>query len=139
MVALAQNRNTARAEGDTLVIGVAAATLIYGGSIVCYNATGFATKGAVATTLKQVGRAEEQVDNTAGANGAKTITVKTGTFRWANSAAGDLIAATEVGSDCFIVDDQTVAKTNGGATRSRAGKVVNVDAQGVWVKMGPEF
>ena len=37
---------------------------------------------------------------------------------FANSASGDLITAAEVGSDCYIVDDQTVAKTNGSSTRS---------------------
>ena len=39
-----------------------------------------------------------------------------------------------MGSDCYIVDDQTVAKTNGGATRCVAGKVWDVDAEGVWVE-----
>ena len=39
----------------------------------------------------------------------------------------------DIGKDCFIVDDQTVAKTNGANTRSRAGKVFDVDADGVWV------
>ena len=32
-----------------------------------------------------------------------------------------------------MVDDQTVAKTDGTGTRSAAGVVVNVDALGVWV------
>lgn len=41
-----------------------------------------------------------------------------------------------MGADCFIVDDQTVAKTNGTNTRSRAGIVAAVDADGVWVQIG---
>ena len=41
-----------------------------------------------------------------------------------------------MGSDCYIVDDQTVAKTNGTNTRSVAGKIIAVDADGVWVKIG---
>ena len=40
---------------------------------------------------------------------------------------------------CYVVDDETVAKTNGTNTRSRAGVVVDVDAQGVWVTTGPGF
>jgi hypothetical protein len=40
-----------------------------------------------------------------------------------------------IGNDCYIVDDQTVAKTNGTATRSIAGKIRAVDAQGVWVEI----
>ena len=50
--------------------------------------------------------------------------------------AGDLIAQADVGADCYIVDDQTVAKTNGTNTRSVAGKIIAVDADGVWVKIG---
>ncbi len=139
MTALAAGRNSPEAVGQLYVLPVAAATLIYAGALVALNATGWLTKGAASTTLKQFGRAEKTVDNTLGANGALSCEVKTGIFRWANSSAGDLIALTEVGSDCYLVDDQTVAKTNGTATRSRAGKVVFVDASGVYVQMGPQF
>lgn len=139
MVALTAGRNTKEATPDIIEVGVAAAALIHAGGLTCLNAAGFATKGVVSTTLKQMGRAEEAVDNTAGANGAKTLRIRTGLFVWANSAAGDLITVADIGADCFIVDDQTVAKTNGAATRSRAGKVVFVDAGGVTVQMGPQF
>jgi hypothetical protein len=139
MVALAAGRQTKEAIGKIINLPMAAASLIYAGGLTCVNAAGFATKGIASTTLKQFGRAENTVDNLAGANGAKTIDVATGIFLWANSAAGDLIVTADIGADCFIVDDQTVAKTNGGATRSRAGKVVFVDASGVYVQMGPQF
>lgn len=138
MVALAAGRNTPEMEGDIWTLQMAASMLIYAGALTAVSATGFATKGAVATTLKAFGRAEETVDNTGGAAGAKSIRVKTGLFRWANSSAGDLITIADIGNDCFILDDQTVAKTNGTNTRSRAGKVVFVDADGVYVEMGPQ-
>ena len=57
-----------------------------------------------------------------------------GVFRYANSAAGDLIATADIGTVCYIVDDQTVAKTSATATRSPAGIVEDVDANGVWVR-----
>lgn len=41
-----------------------------------------------------------------------------------------------VGTDCYILDDQTVSKTNQAGTLSRAGKVVAVDTLGVWVRIG---
>lgn len=134
MVALAKDRNTPARDGDTFDFGVAAGVKIFAGALVALNATGFATPGAVATTLISIGRAEEQVDNTGGADGAVTVKIRKGVFRFLNSAAGDEIVATDIGADCFIVDDQTVAKTNGTATRSVAGKVVDLDAQGVWVE-----
>lgn len=139
MTVLAAGRNTPLALGTIYQLEMAAAMLIYAGGLVAVSATGYATKGAAATTLKQFGRAEETVDNSGGAAGAKKINVATGIFVWANSSAGDLITIAEIGTDCFIVDDQTVAKTNGGATRSRAGKIVFVDASGVYVQMGPQF
>lgn len=114
---------------------VAAATKLFAGGLVCINATGYATKGAVATTLKTVGIAEEQVDNSAGANGDKVVPVRRGLFRFKNSSAGDLIALADVNADCYVVDDETVAKTNGGSTRSVAGKIRDVDANGVWVEI----
>ena len=49
---------------------------------------------------------------------------------------GDAITAAQIGSACYIVDDQTVAKTSDNGSRSRAGQVIDVDAQGVWVQVG---
>lgn len=135
MAALTQDRDTRRRDGEQFDLPVAAATLIYAGSIVCVStATNLATKGATATTLKAVGMAEDRADNSAGAASAIRVRVRRGCFRFANSAAGDQVVLGDVGSDCFIVDDQTVAKTNGSNTRSVAGKVRDVDADGVWVE-----
>lgn len=133
MTALASDRNTPERAGDEFVYPVAADAVIYAGAIVMLNASGDATQGATATGQLCVGRAEEQVDNTGGAAGAKTVKVRKGVFRWANSAAGDAITKAEIGDTCYIVDDQTVAKTDGTGTRSAAGKIVDVDADGVWV------
>ena len=48
--------------------------------------------------------------------------------------AGDPCLVTDIGAKCWIVDDQTVAKTNGTGTRSPAGIIEDVDANGVWVR-----
>jgi hypothetical protein len=134
MVALTNERNTPFRLGDLRVEPVAAAVKIFSGSLVMRNAAGFLTKGAVAVGGVGVGRAEKTVDNT-GAAGAVTLEYRTGTFRFANSAAADLIAQADVGKACFIIDDQTVAKTDGTGTRSRAGIVDGVDGVGVWVRL----
>ena len=134
MASLTQDRPTLRRDGEGLDPPVAAATRIFAGAIVCINAAGFAVPGATATTLKAVGAADDRADNLAGAAGDIRVKVRKGTFRYANSASADLIALADVGSDCYVVDDQTVAKTSGSNTRSVAGKVFDVDADGVWVK-----
>lgn len=134
MAALTADRPTPKRDGRNLSLPVAASTKIFAGSIVCVNASGWATKGITSTTLKAAGVAKEQVDNSAGANGDLKIEVARGVHQFANSSAGDLIALADIGSTCYIVDDQTVAKTNGTSTRSAAGIVRDVDANGVWVE-----
>ncbi len=134
MTALAQDRNTPRLEGDIRQGDVAASVKIYAGAIVMRDAQGNLTKGATATGAIGVGRAEALVDNSTGAAGDLTLDYRPGVFRYANSAGADAIAKADIGAKVFIVDDQTVAKTDGTATRSPAGIVDNVDANGVWVR-----
>lgn len=111
----------------------------FAGSLIVKNATGFATKGTTALNLIALGRCEKAVDNTGGANGAKKIMVRRGVFPFTNSGGGDAIANTEIGADCFIVDDDVVAKTDGGGTRSRAGKIEFVRDGKVFVRVGVGF
>lgn len=134
MPALTAARNTPTRDGKDFTRGVATGVTIYQGALVCLTAAGFATPGAVSTTLKADGRAKVTVANP-GANGAVTVEVEKGIFRFGNSASGDLITIADIGANAFIVDDQTVAKTNGTSTRSIAGVIVDVDAQGVWVRI----
>ncbi|MEO6361433.1 MAG: hypothetical protein ABIO43_12810 [Sphingomicrobium sp.] len=136
MAAATADRNTTERAGDVFSDPVKAATKIYAGTILCLDAAGNAQPGATALGLIVRGRAEEQVDNSAGIAGALSITSHRGVFPFANSAAGDAITRAEIGDDCYIVDDSTVAKTSGGATRSVAGKIIDVDAAGVWVRLG---
>ncbi|SDO76528.1 hypothetical protein SAMN05216303_102297 [Rhodoferax sp. OV413] len=132
---LTSDRDTQRRNGDLLSLPLSAIKVFAGGLACISTATGFATKGATATTLRGVGVFEETVDNSAGAAGAVNAPIRRdGCFRFANSSAGDLITLADVGADCYIVDDATVAKTSGSATRSIAGKVRDVDAVGVWIE-----
>jgi hypothetical protein len=136
MTALTSDRNTRARVGDTRVEGLAAAIKVFAGSIVMRNAAGYITKGATATGCAGVGRAEALADNSAGAAGAVSVEYRQGIFLFANSAAGDLITIADIGKLCYIVDDQTVAKTDGTATRSRAGLVDGIESTGaVWVRM----
>lgn len=133
MAALTAARNTKARIGNVFDYPVKAATTCIQGGIAVLDA-GFAAPGRTAVGLIAVGMTLETV--TAVAAGDASARVEAGIFKFANSAAGDLIAQANVGADCYIVDDQTVALTNGGATRSRAGKVSAVDADGVWVQIG---
>ncbi len=134
MVALTSDRNTPRRTGDISSGPVAASQLIFAGALVARNSAGYLVKGSTATGLTGVGRAEERVDNSAGAAGADTLRYRAGTHLFANSASTDLITIADIGKVCWIVDDQTVAKTSATNTRSKAGIVEDVDATGVWVR-----
>ncbi|SFM68170.1 hypothetical protein [Thermodesulforhabdus norvegica] len=112
---------------------VAAGKTIYAGGLVVLK-NGYAEPGSTATGLVAVGRAEEYVDNSGGQNGDVTVRVRRGIFRYGNSADTDAITRTDIGSQCYVVDDETVAKTDGTGTRSVAGKVFDVDDEGVWVE-----
>lgn len=135
MTALATARNTKERSGGVLDIPVKASTACYQGGLAVLDA-GYAAPGRTATGLIAAGRFEENADNSTGAAGAIYARIKPGIFKFANSGSSDAITQADVGADCYIVDDQTVAKTSGTSTRSRAGLIIAVDSDGVWVQLG---
>ena len=130
---LTADRNTLAKEGNYINAPAAAAKKIFAGALVALDASGNATPGAVATTLKSAGRAEEFVDNSSGAAGDARVTIRKGVFKYGNFAS-DAITRADIGNPCYIVDDEQVAKTNGTNTRSVAGTIFDLDTDGVWVK-----
>lgn len=134
-MALSADRNIPRTDGVERPFPVAASTEIFAGALVV-NDAGVAKPGATDTGLVSLGVAQEHVDNSAGQDGDKVVRVRRGIFRFANSADTDEITAADVGATCYIVDDETVAKTDDESARSAAGIVWAVDSQGVWVSVG---
>ena len=133
MTALTADRNTPRLEGTERVGTLGANQAIWAGALLMRNASGDLIEGATATGAYGVGVALERVSSTTA--GVTAIRYRPGIYRFANSASGDLITKADIGAACYIVDDQTVAKTNGTNTRSPAGVIDSVDALGVWVRV----
>ena len=131
MASLTSDRNTPERTGESFAFPAKANTTIFRGSLVALEA-GYVVPGHTATGLVAVGRAEQVVEDQFG---VAQVVARRGVFRFGN-LSGDAVTQAEVGADCYIVDDQTVAKTDGGGTRSRAGKVVAVELLGVWVQTG---
>lgn len=135
MTALAADKERLRL-GNTEAIGsvpAAASAHPYMGSLLAVVSGGAGGRGlpaATATTHVILGVCTEEVDNSAGAADAKTIPYEEGVFEFENSAGGDLIDAGDVGALAYVVDDNTVALTNGGSTRSVAGKIVGMSRNG---------
>lgn len=134
---LTRNRNTPQRRGQSHGYPVAATTHIFAGGIVVQTAAGFAEPADVAATLIAVGVAKSEVDNSAGAAGDLTVEVERGVFRFDNSAAADEITQDDVGKACYLIDDETVALTDGTGARSAAGIIDHVDDVGVWVLIDP--
>jgi hypothetical protein len=135
MAALVEERNTKQRAGDIGEFPVKANVKCLAGGLAVLSG-GYAAPATTATGLVAIGRFEETADNVGGGAGAIKARVGRGTFLFKNSALTDLIAQADVGSDCWLVDDQTVAKGSGTSTRSRAGKIVAVEPAGVWVLLG---
>ena len=137
MTAATKNRNTPHRAGLSRGLLVAAAAECFAGSIAVINTDGFTEPGSTATGLTAVGVFEQYQDNTAGADGDQVVEVKRGNFYLVNSAGADEITRADIGQGCYIVDDMTVAKTDGTTTRSPAGLIDDVDDGGVWVNIDP--
>lgn len=137
MPALSGDRQIKRKLGESRFnFPVKAGAVIYQGALVVIDGA-VAAPGRTALALRAVGVAVDRVDNTGGADGAKSVEVeRESLFCFVNSASTDAITRADINAICYIVDDQTVAKTNGTNTRSAAGRVVDVDASGVWVYVG---
>jgi hypothetical protein len=136
MAALAARRPTVAVgpPGRVHNHGNKTATQVWAGGIAVVDA-GYMAPARAALSLIAIGVFQESVLNS-GSAGAKSVEVLEGAYKFANSTAGDQIVQADLGKDCFLVDDQTVAKTDGTGTRSRAGKVHRIDSDGVVVLIG---
>ena len=134
MPAATEGRMTKRRDGRKMSLPVAANTKLLIGCMVALNTTGVAVHASAIATLKVQGVAETEADNTGGVASAIQVQIdRQGWFLFANSAGADQIALTDVGSNCFAVDNQTVAKTSATNTRPVAGVIRDVEAEGVWI------
>lgn len=134
MTAQTQARSVVEQAGQFIEAPMKGATTIFQGALVVTE-SGLAVPGKTAASLTVLGVAERTVVNS-GADSAAKVLAKRGTYKFFNHGA-DAVVAGDVGKDCYIVDDQTVAKTSNSSARSIAGKVIAVESDGVFVKVGP--
>jgi len=142
MAALTEGRvKTSRVlQSATQTSGQKGSTTIYQGGIVMLDSSGYARPGATATGMIGAGVALSNggLDRWAntGADGASDVNYDEGIFGpFINSGGGDALAAGDEGKPCYIVDDQTVAKTDNAGARSPAGRVHSVTTDGVYIEM----
>jgi hypothetical protein len=134
-MALTADRNTPMADGDFIIAGMAATKKVYAGGLAAVNAAGYCLPAADAAGLVVLGRSEQQIDNSAGADGDLTCLIRRNrAFTFKNSATNTVTVA-DLGRDVYVEDDETVAD-DGGTNSIVAGKCVGVDSTGVAVIPG---
>jgi hypothetical protein len=111
-MALAKERNTPERDGRGVAHPMKEETRVFAGALVALDADGWALPGATATGLTAAGRAAVTVDNRDGGNGAASVLAERGVFQYRNHG-GDAVTRACIGHTCYIVDDETVAKTSG--------------------------
>lgn len=136
MTALASKKSVRTVEFKSIEL-VGKVEQVYQGGRACFDtSTGLVAKAFASTTLVPIG---DYVEDQLTVSGQKVLINLDNkiTAKWfGNSASTDLIAAAQVGSDCYLVDDQTVAKTSATSTRSIAGRVWALDpVKGVLVQV----
>ena len=131
MTAATAGRDTPKRSGRERSFPVAASKNCYVGCLAVLS-SGRLQPMTAATSLKCVGVFKET--SLLAAQDTLVKTERDGWYRFNNSASGDLIALSDVGADCYGVDDNTVAKTDGSSTRSVAGTIRDVDSAGVWIE-----
>jgi hypothetical protein len=136
MTALAASRLTKPFKSSGMSM-LSTAEQTYQGGLACIDtSTGLVKKGAASTTLVPIGRYREDKLVASGGSASIEFFRELNAIWFANSASTDLIAQTEVGSNVYVVDDQTVAKTSNSNARSIAGRVWAIDAKkGVLVEL----
>lgn len=86
-----------------------------------------------------MGLIHKQTVNPSTTDGAVACDIETGTFYMKCAGSSDLLTQADVGAKVYLVDNQTIGKTNGGASRPECGTLVNVDSSqpgGFAIKMG---
>lgn len=134
MAALTQGRNTPYRLPGHSAAPAAAGVTIHKGALVMRRADGHAVEGRAAAGLVGIGVAVANTRNADG-DGAVTVTYQAGTARFEMATGADAITIAQIGDLCWAIDDQTVAATDGGGSRSPAGIVADVDDLGVWVRL----
>lgn len=123
-------------EGVELALPVINADIIYGGSLVCVNAAGYALPGADTAGLIFMGVATQQVDNSSGAVGALSVPVRRrGLIKMKLATA---ITIANVGDNVFLVDDESVDLTANVTNKIFCGIIAAyIDTTHAWIDIEP--
>ena len=131
MTALTSDLSSPCRLGKQYVHPMAAAVKAFSGGIAVLDSNGFCKPAVTATGLTACGVFQETMDNVLGSAGAKFVRVEKGVFGFLTDGT---INRTFIGKPVYAMDDQMVAATDGGGTRSPAGVLDDFDGTYAWVR-----
>jgi hypothetical protein len=117
---------------------LAANAIVKVGSAIAKNAAGNIVAASDTAALVVVGISEENVDNTGGAAGAKTVKYVTEIEVEMINAGGAIVLASKYGP-CYVADDQSVTTAAVAANDILMGQVREFTAALVWVYVSERF
>jgi len=120
-------------EPTPMAIGIGT---VYKGCLMCTNAAGYLLDGADTAGLKVAGIGRG--GGTATSNGEFDVNVFTDGIIKLENSVGNPVLQAHVMSHCYIEDNDTVCATGGSTNKIRAGMVVAVESDGVWVHVRKE-
>lgn len=129
-----EERQTERRDLGLFGVPVKAGVVILAGFAAVVDVTGHAVPVSASTDLTYLGRYEDSADNTDGSDGDVYVLVRNqSAFHFTNSSS-DPVTQASFGKVCYLQDGETVAATDGAGTLSKAGRVVGIDENGVWIE-----
>lgn len=129
------DRPVPRRSPGPLVLPVAAAAVIFGGTLAARRPSGYCGPGGASASERIVGVALDRADNRGGADGDIAVEIHAGQFLLEGD--GTIAPGTE-GAPCYAVNDRTVGAADNGGTRPLAGIVAGLGERGkVWVLVDP--
>lgn len=120
---------------ENLELPMGASTTIYRGTMIALDQSGYAFPATGSLVRRAVGVSTEGKAN-AGAAGAKTIRVERGCFGFVSTSGDDAITIADIGSVCYVLDDQTVSRSSQNGTLPYAGRVARIENSLVFVEVG---
>jgi hypothetical protein len=89
-----------------------------------------AAQAANAATCRVVGTCVGDLD------AGERYPVRTGPVNFKIGAGGDALTLADIGRDVFVIDVDTVGKTNPNTTRPKAGVLIDIDGAIAFVRVG---
>jgi hypothetical protein len=129
--ALTSDLSTPCRLGRQYVHPLAAGVKAFSGGIAVLDTAGTCRPAVAAPGLTACGVFQETVDNLLGDAGAKVVRVEKGVFGFLTDGT---INRTHISREVYLLDDQTVAATDGSGTRSPAGVLDDFDGNHAWIR-----